>query len=73
MYVLINAEEACKVEMTMPVTAEMRAIVTGVFLKRTKRPVGWVPVRTGSKIISETETKEPGNLVTHVKLNPWCS
>ena len=51
----------------------MRAIVTVVVLKRTKRPVGWVPAGTGSKIKSETDTKELGNLVTQVKLNPWCS
>ena len=51
----------------------MRAIVTRVELKSTKRPIGWVPAGTGSKIISETDTKELGNLVTQVKLNPWWS
>ena len=51
----------------------MIAKVTGVVLKSTKRPVGCVPVWTGSKIKSETETKELGNLITQVKLNPWCS
>jgi hypothetical protein len=51
----------------------MRDIVTGIVLKSTKRPVGWVPARTGSKIKSETDTKELGKLVTQVKLNPWCS
>jgi hypothetical protein len=48
----------------------MRAIVTGVVLKRTNIPMGWVPAGTGSKIKSETDTKELGKLVTQVKLNP---
>jgi hypothetical protein len=48
----------------------MRAIFTGYVLNRTKRTVGWVPAGTGSKIKSETDTKELGNLVTQVKLNP---
>ena len=51
----------------------MRAIVTGDVLKRTKRPLGWVPVVTGSNIKSETDVKELGKLVNQVKLNPWCS
>jgi hypothetical protein len=33
----------------------MIAIVTGDVLKRTKRPVGWVPAGTGSNIKSETD------------------
>jgi hypothetical protein len=70
---VIKAEDACKVAFTVPVTAYIRAKVTGVVLKRTKSPVGWVPAGTGSKIKSETDTKELGNLVTQVKLNPWCS
>jgi hypothetical protein len=65
--------EAFKVDCTVPVIAYMRAIVTGIALKRTKRPVGWVPAGTGSKIKSETDSKELGKLVTHVKLNPWSS
>jgi hypothetical protein len=61
------------VDSTVPDTAFRRAIVTVVVLKRTKRPRGWAPTGTGSKIKSETDTKELGNLVTHVKLNPWFS
>jgi hypothetical protein len=73
LFVDIEAEEACKVAFKVPVTASMRAIVTGLVLKRTKRPVGWVPDATGSNIKSETDTKEPRKLATQVKLNPWCS
>jgi hypothetical protein len=51
----------------------MRAIVTGVVLKRTISPVGWVPAGTGSKIKSETDIKELGKFLTHVKLNPCFS
>jgi hypothetical protein len=70
---VIEAEEACSVDITVPAIGSIRAIVTGAVLKSTKRPVGWDPVGTGSKIKSETDSKELGKLVTQVKLNPWCS
>jgi hypothetical protein len=70
---VIEADEACSTYFTVPVICSIRAIVTGVVLNRTKRPVGWIPAWTGSKTKSLTDTKELGNFVTQVKLNPCCS